>query len=314
MVPGTADAVFQNLDIIYRNEPRYVLVLGGDHVYKMDYEKMLADHVARQAEVTIACLEVPLAEAVAFGVMGVDDERRVVDFHEKPCHPHPIPGQPDKALVSMGIYLFDADVLHAELHRDAQDADSSHDFGKDLIPRLVTRGRAYAHHFADSCVNMVDGMPYWRDVGTLDAYWEANMDLAKVTPDLNLYDDDWPIWSYALQLPAAKFILNDDGRRGQAWESLVAGGCIVSGATVLRSVLFSKVRIDSHSYIEDSVILPETVVGNHVTLKRVVVDKRCRIPDGLTVGVDIAADRERFYVSEQGITLITPSMLDQQLP
>lgn len=291
-----------------------MLVLGGDHVYKMDYEKMLADHMARQAAVTVACIEVPLADARKFGVLSVDEDRRITDFHEKPAYPQSMPGKPDKALASMGIYIFDADVLRAELNRDAHDADSSHDFGKDLIPRLVSRGRAYAHHFADSCVNTVDGIPYWRDVGTLDAYWEANMDLAKVLPDLNLYDDDWPIWSYALQLPAAKFILNDGGRRGQAWESLVAGGCIVSGATVQRSVLFSKVRIESHSHIEDSVILSETVVGSHVTLKRAVVDKRCQIPDGLTVGLDVEEDRRRFYVTEQGVTLITPHMLGQQIP
>jgi glucose-1-phosphate adenylyltransferase len=309
---GTADAVHQNLDILRTTHLKYVLILGGDHVYKMDYGRLLTDHVAKAADLTIACIEAPLAEARTFGVMGVNDEGRIVDFQEKPEQPKPMPGQPGKALASMGIYVFNAQFLYEELSRDAEDSASSHDFGKDLIPDLVRRARAYAHRFADSCVNMVGDKPYWRDVGTVDAYWEANIDLTQVVPDLNLYDDDWPIWSDGYHYPPAKFVFDDDGHRGQAWDSLVSGGCIVSGATVRRSLLFSKVRVESYSTIEDSVILPEVVVGRHVTLKRVVVDRHCRIPDWLTVGVDPVEDGKRFHVTEKGITLITPEMLGQQ--
>jgi glucose-1-phosphate adenylyltransferase len=308
---GTADAVHQNLDILSCDRPDYVLILGGDHIYKMDYGRLLANHVANGADLTVACIDVPLEDARYFGVMQVDDTERITDFQEKPARPAPLPGHPDKALASMGIYVFNAPFLYEELHRDAQDSGSSHDFGKDLIPYLVPRARVFAHRFATSCVNMVGDMPYWRDVGTIDAYWEANLDLTQVVPDLNLYDDDWPIWSADQQFAPAKFVFDDDGHRGQAWDSLISGGCIVSGATVRRSLLFTKVRVESYAYIEDSVILPEVVVGRNVTLKRTVVDKRCQIPDGLTVGENPAEDRKRFFVSEKGITLITPGMLGQ---
>ncbi|MBS3953564.1 MAG: glucose-1-phosphate adenylyltransferase [Methylomicrobium sp.] len=311
---GTADAIFQNLDILRPNHPDYVLILGGDHVYKMDYGRLLADHVAKAADLTIACIEVPLAEARAFGVMGVNDEGRIVDFQEKPEQPTPIPSQPDRALASMGIYVFNARFLYDQLRRDAQDSTSGHDFGKDMIPYLVPHARVFAHCFTNSCVNMVGNEPYWRDVGTVDAYWEANLNLTQDVPDLNLYDDDWPIWSASYHFPPAKFVFNDDGHRGQAWDSLVSGGCIVSGATVLRSLLFTKVRVGSYSQIEDSVILPEVLVGRHVTLKRVVVDKYCRIPDELTVGLNPAEDGKRFHVTQKGVTLITPEMLGQQRP
>ena len=311
---GTADAVHQNLDILRPNHPEYVLILCGDHVYKMDYGRLLADHVAKGAELTIACIEAPLAEARSFGVMSVNEEERIVDFQEKPEQPASLPGRPDKALASMGIYVFNARFLYDELRRDALDPASSHDFGKDLIPYLVPRARVFAHRFADSCVNMVGDAPYWRDVGTVDAYWEANLDLTHVVPDLNLYDEDWPIWSASYHLPPAKFVFDDDGHRGQAWDSLVSGGCIVSGATVRRSLLANKVRVESYSHVEDSVLLPEVVVGRRVTLKRAVVDKHCRLPDGMTVGVDPALDAERFYVTEKGVTLITPEMLGQQRP
>ena len=309
---GTADAVYQNLDILHCEYPDHVLILGGDHVYKMDYGRLLADHVAKGADLTVACIDVPLADATHFGVMQVNEQERVTDFQEKPECAAPMPGHPGMALASMGIYVFKAQFLYNELHRDAQDNASSHDFGKDLIPYLVPRARVFAHRFATSCVNMVGDTPYWRDVGTLDAYWEANLDLTQVVPDLNLYDDDWPIWSAEQQIAPAKFVFDDDGHRGQAWDSLVSGGCIVSGATVRRSLLSAKVRVQGYAYIEDSVILPEVVVGRHVTLKRAVIDKRCRLPDGLTVGENPDEDRKRFYVSDKGVTLITPDMLGQE--
>ncbi|MDD5366306.1 MAG: glucose-1-phosphate adenylyltransferase [Gallionellaceae bacterium] len=310
---GTANAVYQNLELIQISEPEFVLILGGDHVYKMDYSIMLADHVAKGADLTIACVEVPLADACHFGVMAVDDAWRVTGFQEKPERPEPIPGRPDQALVSMGIYVFNARFLYEQLALDQDDPDSGHDFGKDLIPRLVRCHAVYAHCFANSCVNMVGNVPYWRDVGTVDAYWEANMDLVQVTPDLNLYDDNWPIRTHQAQLPAAKFIFNDDGFRGHAMDSMVSSGCIVSGATIERSLLMSKVVVHERSLVQDSVILPHVEIGRDVTLKRVVVDKYCLIPDGFSAGVDPALDRQRFHVTERGITLVTPEMLGQRV-
>lgn len=310
---GTADAIFQNIDILLRHNAKYVLILGGDHIYKMDYSKLLAEHIEKSADMTVACIEIPQQEARAFGVMGVNDQWQVTSFVEKPADPVPIPGQPEKALVSMGIYIFNADFLYEQLIRDHQDHDSSHDFGKDLIPYLVPRYRVFAHRFMNSCVNMASGMPYWRDVGTVDAYWEANVDLISVTPELNLYDDDWPIWTHQEQLPPAKFIFDDDDRRGQALDSSVSGGCIISGATVRRSLLFSNVKVNSFSHVEDSVILPNVEIGRHARLRRVVVEKKCVIPEGLTVGFDPEQDRKRFYVTEKGITLITSEMLGQEI-
>lgn len=310
---GTADAVFQNIDIMQRHEAKYVLILGGDHIYKMDYSKLLAEHIEKAADMTVACLEVPVEEASAFGVMGVNEAWQVTSFTEKPVHPASIPGQPGKALVSMGIYVFNAAFLYKQLIRDHQTHDSSHDFGKDLIPYLVPRCRVFAHRFLDSCVNMASGIPYWRDVGTVDAYWEANLDLVTVTPQLNLYDEDWPIWTHQEQLPPAKFVFDDDDRRGQALDSSVSGGCIISGATIRRSLLFSNVKVNSFSTVEDSVILPDVVIGRHARLRRVVVEKKCTIPEGLVVGHDPEADRKRFYVTEKGITLITPEMLGQEI-
>jgi glucose-1-phosphate adenylyltransferase len=311
---GTADAVYQNLDILRRHAPDYVLVLAGDHVYKMDYGTMLDEHVARCAQMTIACIDVSLADARSLGVMAVDAGRRIVGFEEKPAQPAPMPERPDRALASMGVYAFDAGFLYDELLRDADDADSSHDFGRDVIPRLIANhARIYAHDFAASCVNTSNGVPYWRDVGTIDAFWEANIALTDVVPELNLYDEAWPVWTYQEQLPPAKFVFDDDGRRGMAIDSMVASGCIVSGATVRRSVLFSKVRVHDYATIEDSVILPNVEVGRNVVLKRAVVDKHCRLPEGLVAGVDPAADRRRFHVSERGITLIIPEMLGQQV-
>ena len=310
---GTADAVFQNIDIMQRHNAEYVLILGGDHIYKMDYGKILAEHVEKGADMTIACLEVPLQEASSFGVMGVDEAWRIISFAEKPTHPAPIPGQPENALVSMGIYVFNSKFLYQQLIRDHQTNDSSHDFGKDIIPYLVPRCRVFAHRFQSSCVNMASGIPYWRDVGTIDAYWEANIDLVSVTPQLNLYDADWPIWTHQEQLPPAKFVFDDDDRRGQALDSSVSGGCIISGATVRRSLLFSNVKLNSYSAVEDSVILPNAIIGRHAHLRRVVVEKKCLIPEGLVVGYNPEDDRKRFYVTEKGITLITPEMLGQEI-
>jgi glucose-1-phosphate adenylyltransferase len=310
---GTADAVFQNLDILKSNQPEYVLILAGDHIYKMDYGRMLAYHVSRQADITVACLEVPLREATAFGVMSVDDEMRVREFNEKPADPQPVPGKPDLALASMGIYVFNARFLYEQVTRDADEPKSKHDFGRDIIPYLVPRYRVFAHRFYDSCVGMNDDRPYWRDVGTVDAYWEANVDLVHVTPDLSLYDTAWPIWTYQEQLPPAKFVFDDEGRRGMALDSTVSGGCIISGSTVRRSLLFSNVRVHSYCSIDDAVILPDVVVNRHVRLRRVVIDKGCILPEGFQAGFDAAEDRRRFHVSEKGITLVTPDMLGQKV-
>jgi len=307
---GTADALFQNLDILRQAAPRFILVLAGDHVYKMDYGKMIAEHVARKADMTIACIEVPVADARGLGVMAVDENSRIVGFQEKPEHPQPMPGKPDVALGSMGIYVFNAPFLYEQLVRDADDRKSSHDFGKDIIPHLIQRGYVvYAHRFADSCVNMSEGRPYWRDVGTIDAYWEANMELTKVTPDLNLYDQEWPIWTHQEQLPPAKFVFNDDDRRGYAVDSLVSGGCIISGSRVSHSVLFSDVRVHSFCSIQDSVVLPNVEIQRNCVLKRVVIDRFCRLPEGTQIGVDPEADRRRFHMTDRGVTLVTPDML-----
>ena len=311
---GTADAVFQNLDILRTSKPDFVLILAGDHVYKMDYGKLLAFHVENKADMTVACLEVPIADAAAFGVMGVDENSRIVEFAEKPANPASMPGKPDKSLASMGIYVFNTRFLFEQLIRDADDPHSSHDFGKDLIPYMISRYRVFAQNFEQSCVGTENGHgPYWRDVGTIDSYWEANMELAKVIPDLNMYDREWPIWTHQEQLPPAKFVFDDDDRRGIAIDSLVSGGCIVSGSIVRNSLLFSNVRIDSYCNITDSVLLPNVEVGRNVMLKRAIVDKNCKIPDGLEVGVNLEQDRERFHVSPNGITLVTPEMLGQKV-
>jgi glucose-1-phosphate adenylyltransferase len=311
---GTADAVYQNLDILQRHNPDYVLVLAGDHVYKMDYGKLLADHVSKSAALTVACIEVPLGEAGAFGVVQVDVDSRIIGFQEKPAQPASCPGRPGTALASMGIYVFDAKFLYRELLRDARDPLSSHDFGKNIIPGLVGHDDGvFAHFFSGSCVNMANGTPYWRDVGTVDAYWEANLALTKVIPDLNLYDETWPIWTHQEQIPPAKFVFDDDDRRGMAVDSLVSGGCIISGSTVRRSLLFSNVRVHDYCEIEDSVILPNVEIGPDVVLKRAVVDKYCKLPAGLIVGVDPVEDRKRFLVTEKGVTLIVPEMLGQRI-
>jgi glucose-1-phosphate adenylyltransferase len=306
---GTANAVYQNLDILCESLPRHVLILGGDHVYKMNYGVMLAEHVARGAALSVACVEVGREEASGFGVMSVDAAGRIVAFEEKPAQPATIPGRPGRSLASMGIYVFDTDFLIEQLRVDGADADSSHDFGRDLIPKLIGTAGVYAHGFEDSCVNMVGDRPYWRDVGTLDAYWEANLDLTHVVPELNLYDEAWPMLGRQPNRPPAKFVFDDPGRRGVAIDSLVSGGCIVSGARVRRSILFYNVRVGDGSLVEDSVVLPNVVVGRRVTLHRAIVDKGCVLPDGFSAGVDARRDRERFNVTERGIVLITPQML-----
>ena len=310
---GTADAVYQNLDILKANDPEYVVILAGDHIYKMDYGRMLAYHVSKQADMTVACIEVPLDDARSFGVMGVDEDLRVRDFLEKPAQPPAIPGHPGRALASMGIYVFNARFLYEQVRRDADEPSSSHDFGKDIIPHLVPRYRLFAHRFFDSCVGMNENRPYWRDVGTVDAYWAANVDLIHVTPELSLYDDVWPIWTYQEQLPPAKFVFDDEGRRGMALDSMVSGGCILSGSTVRRSLLFSNVRVHSFCTVEDSVILPDVVMNRHVRLRRVIVDKGTVLPEGFTAGFDLEQDRRRFHVTEKEIVLITPDMMGQKV-
>ncbi|MBL0089292.1 MAG: glucose-1-phosphate adenylyltransferase [Ideonella sp.] len=308
---GTANAVWQNADIVRESRPDLVLVLAGDHVYKMDYTVMLAEHVERGADMSVACLEVPVEDATQLGVMATDASGRITGFEEKPSKPQALPERPTHALASMGVYVFNAAFLIDELARDAADPTSSHDFGKDIIPALIHRAQVYAHSFETSCVNMVGGHPYWRDVGTLDAYWAANIDLTNVVPELNLYDDSWPIVSLQRQLAPAKFVFESAGRRGMAVDSLVSSGCIVSGAEVRRSVLFSKVRVSEGSLVEDSVVLPNVVIGRHVRLWRTVIDKRCVLPDGFSAGVDVAADRARgFHITERGITLVTQAMID----
>ena len=306
---GTADAVSQNQDILDGYDADYVVVLGGDHIYKMNYALMLADHVAKGRECTVACIEVSREEAKAFGVMAVDERWNITEFVEKPAEPPCVPGSADRSLASMGIYIFNARYLYDELARDMADPDSTHDFGKDIIPRAVRNGQAAAHPFALSCVGSKLGEePYWRDVGTIDSYWDANIDLTATDPLLNLYDTHWPIWTYQPQLAPAKFVHNQDERRGMAVESLISGGSIISGE-VFRSVLFSGVRVHSYSKVEWSVLLPEVQIGRRVRLNRVVVDHGCHIPDGTVIGEDAAADAARFFRTESGITLVTSEML-----
>ena len=310
---GTADAVFQNLDILRASGAEYVLILAGDHIYKMDYGQMLASHVKNNADMTVACINVPLEDAKGFGVMSVNNDDRVIKFSEKPEQPEPMPGSTTEALASMGIYVFNAAFLYEQLIRDADDPKSSHDFGADIIPHLIKKYRVCAHRFADSCVGAEDDKYYWRDVGTIDAYWEANMELTRVIPELNLYDRKWPIWTYQEHLPPAKFVFNSEGRRGIATDSMVSGGCLISGATVDSSVLFSDVRVHSYCDIKGAVILPKVTVNRGAILKNVVIDRGTVIPEGMQIGVDLVADKKRFHVSEKGIVLVTPEMLGQNL-
>jgi glucose-1-phosphate adenylyltransferase len=309
---GTADAIFQNLDIIRSSEPEYIVILAGDHVYKMDYSLMLQDHVERGAGCTVGCIEVPRAEASAFGVMAVDERRQITAFVEKPANPPAMPGNDAVSLASMGIYVFDAEYLYGLLEDDLANPDSNHDFGKDVIPRAVSQGRALAHPFGMSCITRVAGVaPYWRDVGTIDAFWAANLDLASTTPELDIYDTNWPLWTYQRQLPPAKFVPDATGNHGVAVNTLISGGCIVSGSQVAHSVLFSEVRVHSYCQIEQAVILPDVVINRHCILRKVVIDRGCEIPEGLVVGEDAVLDAQRFERTEGGVVLITRAMLDQ---
>lgn len=309
---GTADAIYQNLDIIQSSKPEYVVVLAGDHVYKMDYSLMLKDHVDSGAGCTVGCIEVPRAEASAFGVMAVDTMRKITEFVEKPADPPPMPGNDAVSLASMGIYIFDSKYLYDLLEDDIANPNSSHDFGKDVIPRVVREGRAIAHPFSMSCVSSTpDAEPYWRDVGTIDAFWEANLDLASVTPELDIYDTNWPIWTSQRQLPPAKFVQDADGKHGQAINTMVSGGCIVSGSIVSNSVLFSSVRVHSFCVIDQAVLLPEVTIGRGCRMSRVVVDRGCSVPEGLVIGEDPVADAARFERTENGVVLVTKDMLNR---
>ena len=307
---GTADAVYQNFDIFRAADAEYFIVLAGDHIYKMDYSNMLEGHVDKGADCTVACIEVPLEEASGFGVMAVDESMRIVDFLEKPKEPPAISGKPARALASMGVYVFTAEFLYAELERDHRDPTSSHDFGKDVIPNLVSRGLAVAHSFEESCVKTTpEAEAYWRDVGTIDSYWSANIDLVTPVPSLDIYDRSWPIWTYQQQLPPAKFVFDDEDRRGMAVDSMVSGGCIISGATVRGSLLFSNCRINSHARTAGAVLLPDVEVGRRARLSNVVVDRGCHIPEDLVIGEDPELDAKRFYRSDHGVTLVSADML-----
>lgn len=304
---GTADALYQNLDILRRHKPEYVLVLGGDHIYSMDYSRMLKEHVSSGADVTIGCIEVPREEATGFGVMSVDDAFKVVKFTEKPVDPEAMPGKPDKALASMGIYVFSTEFLFQKLIKDHDDRGSSHDFGKDIIPSIIDENYVLAYPF----VNERGEPDYWRDVGTLESYWQASMDLCSITPELNLYNRDWPIWTYQAQQPPAKFAFDDDSRRGKAIDSMVSAGCIISGASVKRSIISSGCVIHSYATVTNSVLLPKVEVGRHCRIQNAIIDKGAKIPNGTIIGEDRVEDAKRFLVDENGLVLVTPEMLGQ---
>lgn len=312
---GTADAVYQNLDIIRLHDPEYVMILAGDHIYKMDYGTMIAYHVDHGADMTVGCMEVPLNEAKAFGVMSIDKEGRVVRFTEKPEQPEPMPGHDDVALASMGIYVFNTKFLYEQLIKDADKKGSSHDFGKDIIPSVIEKYRIMAYPFRDvqSSTQENNEKAYWRDVGTIDAFWQANMELIGVSPELNLYDQEWPIWTYQEQLPPAKFVFDDEDRRGMAVDSMVSGGCIISGSKVRHSLLFSNVYVRSYATVEDCVVLPNVDIGRNCRLRKVVLDKNCRVPDGMVIGENPEEDAKRFHVTPAGVVLVTPEMLGDEI-
>lgn len=307
---GTANAIYQNLDIIHYYDPKYIIILAGDHIYKMDYGKMIAAHVDRAADITVGCIPVSLEQASEFGVMAIDDEERIVEFAEKPARPKSMPGDSSRALASMGIYVFTTEYLRDRLIEDAEDNTSTHDFGHDVIPHALEHANAFAFPF----VNANTGAPgYWRDVGTVDAYWEANVNLVTLNPELNMYDADWPIWTHQEQLAPAKFAFDDDERRGYAVDSLISGGCLITGSIIRKSVLFSNVRVHSYSTVEESVLLPEVRIERHCKLKKCVIDKGAIIPEGTVIGENLEEDARRFYVSEDGVVLVTAEMLGQEL-
>ena len=307
---GTADAVYQNLDIIRNHNPSYVLVLAGDHVYKMDYGPMLASHEEKKADMTIGCIEVSLDQAKSFGVLGATSDGRIHSFTEKPDSPEALTDKPGQALASMGIYIFNRDFLFEQLIRDADNKASSHDFGADIIPSIIDKYNVFAYSFKDP---KTGHQAYWRDVGTVDAFYEANLELIGITPELNLYDHEWPIWTYQEQFPPAKFVFNDDERRGMAVDSMVSGGCIISGAALKHSLLFSNVVVNSYSRINDAVILPDVSIGQHCEITRAVIDKGCDIPDNTIIGKNHEEDRKKYHVTNKGIVLVTPEMLGQEL-
>lgn len=308
---GTADAVYQNIDIIAGNDVKYVIILAGDHIYKQDYSLMIKHHVDSGADVTVGCIEVPRAEASGFGVMHVDDNDNILEFIEKPANPPAMPGHPELALASMGIYVFETQYMFKLLREDAANPDSSHDFGKDLIPNIVNTGKAIAHPFSRSCVRSgKEKEPYWRDVGTVDAFWQANIDLTDFTPELDLYDRNWPIWTYSELVPPAKFIHNEEGRRGSAFSSLVSGGCIISGSELENCILYTGVRTHSYAKLKGVIAMPYATIGRSAKLTNVIIDKGVSIPEGLVVGEDAALDAERFYRSEGGVCLITKTMIE----
>jgi glucose-1-phosphate adenylyltransferase len=306
---GTADALYQNIDIIHRHSPEYVLVLGGDHIYTMDYSKMLMQHVRSKADMTVACIEVACDEARDFGVMSVDESLRISRFTEKPAHPDGMPGKPDIALASMGIYVFSTRFLYNALTEDAKDETSAHDFGRNIIPHSIHNSMAMAYPYR----NEQGEMAYWRDVGTLDAYFKANIELCSVKPDLNLYNQRWPIWTYQVQLPPAKFVFDDPGKRGEAINSLVSGGCIISGSHVEKSIIFYGTHIETGSLIRDSVVLPNVYIGKNCRILHAIIDKGTHIPDNTVIGEDRAEDAKCFHISEEGVVLVTPNMMGQDL-
>jgi glucose-1-phosphate adenylyltransferase len=306
---GTADAIFQNIDILRSRKPEHILVLAGDHIYKMDYGAMLADHVEKKADLTIGCIEVSLQDATAFGVMDVDENRRVRAFVEKPEHPPVMPGRTDTALASMGIYIFNAGFLFEQLLKDADTKGSGRDFGHDIIPAVIDKYVANAYPFLDL---QSGAQSYWRDVGTIDAYWNANMELIGVKPDLNLYDNTWPIWTYQEQTPPAKFVFDNDKRRGMAVDSMVSGGCVISGAKVRHSLLFSNVRVNSYTTLQDTIVLPQVNIGRHCRITKAIIEKGCEIPESTVIGENREEDEKRFHVSPGGVVLVTPDMLGQK--
>ena len=303
---GTADALWQNMDLIRAHRPLHVLVLAGDHIYKMDYGPMIGFHVEKEADITVGVVEVPIDRSREFGVLTVDESNRVLRFQEKPTDPTPIPGRPDTVLASMGIYVFNPRLLERLLRADAEDPNSAHDFGRNIVPDSIDKLRVFAYPFEDV---RTKAQNYWRDVGTVDAYYEANMELVQVSPELNIYDEQWPIWTYQEQLPPAKFVFDDDDRRGAAIDSMVSGGCIISGSRVKNSLLFSQVRVHDYSSIDSSVLLPRVRVGERCVIRRAIIDSGALIPDGMQIGVDPSADAERFYVTESGVVLVTAAML-----